>query len=69
MRRPNAAVLLKQASPSTLARVLPLPYTIYVRSFETRTRFACPFTSKGDGRGFSAKLGRATTARIRLRIG
>jgi len=68
-RRPNEAVLLKKAAPSTPARVLPLRYTIYVRSFETSARFARPFTSKGDGRGFSTKLGRATTARIHLRIG
>jgi hypothetical protein len=65
----NDALLVKRTSDAPLARLLPLRYTIYVRSFETSREFARPFTSKGDGRSFSTKLDRTTTARIHLKIG
>jgi hypothetical protein len=68
-RRQNDALLLKQPASAPPAQLLPLRYTIYVRSFETSARFARPFTSKGDGRAFSTRLDRATTARIHLKIG
>jgi hypothetical protein len=68
-RSTNDALLLKRSQRATQTQVLPLRYTIYVRSFETSAQFARPFTSKGDGRSFSTRLGRATTARIHLRIG
>ncbi|RZK24381.1 MAG: hypothetical protein EOO56_01575 [Hymenobacter sp.] len=60
--------LIRKNIPASPPSLLPLRYAIYVRSFETSSWFARPFTSQGDGRGFSTKLGRATTARIHLKI-
>ena len=61
----KAAFMHNHASVSTPQS---LRFTIYVRSLESRARFARPFTSRGDNRTFTTRVSRLTTARIHLRM-
>lgn len=62
------AVALGEHSSTHSNLAPPLRYSVFVRSFETDTKFARPFTSKGDGRGFTTEISKRITARIHFRM-